>query len=148
MSSCAPSITIFKMTGFLEYQSKVETAKIVALGVRRHEIGSARFPMSNKRQSFFGTLEYPNCISVTVALDGPDSRKIYAAKKFRLPSDIQSFEVVRNSKSHIVINVKSDFEKITEIKGEDCEWMAGEGSGRFSFGKVFRRLLILLGKWF
>ena len=135
------------MAGIVEYQSKVETAKIVSYGVRRYEIGSARFPMSNKRQSFFGKLEYPNCISVTVALDGPDSRKIYDARKFRLPSDIQSFAVVRNSKSHIVINVKNDFEKITEIKGESCEWMAGEGSGRFSLGKVLRRLLILLDKW-
>ena len=128
----------------VEYQSKVETAKIVSLGVRRHEIGSARFPMSNKRKSFFGKLEYPNCISVTVAFDGPDSRNIYDAKKFRIPSDIESFVVVRNSKSHIVINV----EGMTEIKGESCEWMAGEGAGRFSLGKVFRRLLVLLGKWF
>ena len=132
------------MAGLVQYQSKVETAKIVSLGIRTRRIGNTRFPISNKRQSFFGKLEYPNCVSVTVALGEPDSRNIYDARKFRIPSDIESFVVVSNSKSHIVINV----EGMTEIKGEDCKWMDGEGAGRFSLGKVVRRVLVLWSKWF
>ena len=70
--------------------------------------------MSNKRQSFFGKLKYPNCISVTVALEEPDSCYIYDARKFRIPSDIKSFVVVRNSKSHIAINAEGKGQLISE----------------------------------
>ena len=128
------------MANLVKYQSKVETAKIVSLGVRRKGIGNTRFPMSKKRQSIFGKLEYPNCVSVTVALgepdkrDWPDQTHFYDAKKFRVPSDIKSFEIVRNSKSEIVLNCG---ECMTEVKGESTTWRE-VADARFSLGKVAR----------
>ena len=139
------------MANLVKYQSKVETAKIVSHGVRRNGSGNTSFPMSKKRQSIFGKLEYPNCVSVTVAFDEPtkrdwpDQTHFYDAKKFRIPSDVESFEIIRNSKSEIVLICG---ECMAEVKGESTTWREG---AHFSLGKVARfvyhGILFLLDKF-
>ena len=121
----------------MNYQSKVETAKIVQLGIRTHRNGIGGFPVSKKRQSIFGKLQYPNCVSVTVTLGGPEKRdwpdqtNFYDAKKFRIPLDTKSFEIVRNSKSRIVLI----YDGMTEVIGESTTWREGAPYG---LGKVAR----------
>ena len=88
---------------------------------------------------------------MTVTLGEAESQRfgqeLFDAKKFRIPSNTESFEVVRKSNLKIVLKDQDG----TEYQGESCEWRAGSG-GPFSCGCVCQAVLhvigLIIGKWF
>ena len=74
-------------------------------------------------------------------------QKVYDAKKFRIPSDTGSFEVVMKRNLKIVIKTQDD----EEYQGESCDYRQGSGAA-FSFGCFMRGALYVIGwivgKWF
>ena len=66
--------------GPVAYRSTVDGVCIVADGIRTRRNGIARFPMSRKKTSRFGTFQFPDHVTVTVTVDEPDTRNLFHAR--------------------------------------------------------------------
>ena len=67
-------------------------------------------------------------------------QEVYDAKKFRIPSDTESFEVVRKANLKIVLKDQDG----REYQGESCEYRTGAGAA-FSIGCVMQGALYVIG---